>query len=108
MLRRSSRGGVPGLQPAPAEPEGLQRLRQAVRRRLAGAPGRPLLAPDVDQAVEERAGRDDQRPAAQMLVPSSSASPGDPPAVEHDALGLAEDPVDAAARARAPRATQSL
>ena len=57
-----------GLQPAPLEAERLQRLREIARRRLAGAAGRPLLRPDVDQPVEERAGRDDQRAAAEALA----------------------------------------
>ena len=63
-----------GLEPAPREPERLQRLRQLARRRLAGAAGGMLLAADVDQPVEERAGRDDER-AARVRSPSSSASP---------------------------------
>ena len=53
-----------GLQAAPLEAERLQRLGQLARGRLAGAARRLLLRPDVNQAVQKRAGRDDQRAAA--------------------------------------------
>ena len=43
--RRSKPRRRAGLQPAPLEAEALQRLGELVRRRLAGAPGRPLLRP---------------------------------------------------------------
>ena len=64
MLRSRQPRRRAGLQPAPREAEALQRLGQLMRRRLAGAAGRPLLGADVDQAVQERAGRDDQRATA--------------------------------------------
>ena len=51
------------FQPAPFEAACLQRFRQLPRRRLARAAGGVLLGPDVNQAVEKRAGRDDERAA---------------------------------------------
>ena len=78
MLRRSSRGGVPGLEPAPREADRLDRFSQIARRRLPRAPGRPLLAADVDQAVQKRAGRDDERAArrlAHLELKSGDAGP---------------------------------
>ena len=53
-----------GLQSAPREAKRLERFREIARRRLARSTGRPLLAPDVNQPVEERPGRDHQRIAA--------------------------------------------
>ena len=53
----------PGLQPAPLEAERLQRFGEVARRRLAGASRRVLLGADVNQPVQERAGRDDERAA---------------------------------------------
>ena len=64
MLRRCSRGGVPVFSRPHANPKRLQRLGEIARRRLAGAARGPLLRPDVNQAVQEGAGRDDQRVAA--------------------------------------------
>ena len=55
----------PGLETAPNEPELLQGLPEMVRRRLADAPGRAAIGPDMDQPVQERAGRDDQRATVQ-------------------------------------------
>ena len=50
-----------GLQPAPAETERFQRLGQSSAT-AAHPRGRPAAAPaDVHQAIQERAGRDDQR-----------------------------------------------
>ena len=80
--RRSSRGGVPVLSRPQRKPQRLQRFGQLVRRRLAGAARRPLLVADVDQAVQERAGRDHQRAATQDAPPSSSASPATRPSVD--------------------------
>ena len=55
-----------GLQPAPLESKRLERFSQVTRRRFAGTAGWPLFAPDVNQAVEECPGRDDQRRAADL------------------------------------------
>ena len=99
-----------GLQPAPREAERLQRLREIARRRLAGAARRPLLAADVNQAVEERAGGDDER-VAPILSPSSSARPATRPSLDRIAPGPADNPRDvrlALERAAHPRAVAPL
>ena len=53
----------PGFRRPHSKSERLQRLGEIARRRLAGATGRMLLRPDVNQTVQKRAGRDDQRDA---------------------------------------------
>ena len=68
MLARSEPGRRPRLQPSPPEAERLQRLGQRLRRRLSGTARRPLFRPDVNQTVEERPGRDDQRCAGEALT----------------------------------------
>ena len=60
MAARSSRGGVPVFSRPHAKPNAFSDSASA-RRRLVGAPGRTLLRPDVNQAVQKRAGGDDQR-----------------------------------------------
>ena len=54
-----------GLQSAPAEAQFLDGFGQIARWRLAGAARGPLFTPNVNQTVEERAGRDDERLAAE-------------------------------------------
>ncbi len=61
--RRSSRGGVPVLSRPHLKPNAFQRLGEVPGRRLAGATGRGLLRTDMNQAVQESPGGDDQRPA---------------------------------------------
>ena len=68
MLSRWSRGGVPVFSRPHRNPNAFERLGELARRRLAGAARRPLLRPDVDQAVEERAGRDDERRGSEALA----------------------------------------
>ena len=69
MLRRSQPRRRAGLQSPPLEAERLERLRELARRRLAGASRRTLLGADVNQAVEKRAGRHDERLAARACRP---------------------------------------
>src|SRR6185503_11095859 len=52
-----------GLQTPPLETHGFERLGQFAGRRFAGSPGRVLFGTDVNEAIEERAGRHDQRRA---------------------------------------------
>ena len=65
-----------GLQPAHLEAERLRIDSASVaRRRLAVPSRRPLLGADVNQAVQERPGGDDQR-AARVASPSSMHDAG--------------------------------
>src|SRR5690606_12205843 len=56
------------LQPAMRETERLDRLGQIARWRLTGATRRALLAPDVNQSVQERPRRHDERAAADRVA----------------------------------------
>src|SRR6266496_2421121 len=56
-----------GLQPSPLEPVRLERLREIRRRRFPDATRRPLLSTYMDQAVQERAGGDDQRLTTEIV-----------------------------------------
>ena len=76
MLRRWSRAACRSSGD-PSEAERLQRFRQVTRRRFARAARRPLLRPDVNEPVEKRSGRDDQRIA------------------RHDVAVLEREPADA-------------
>ena len=82
-----------GLQPAPLEAERLQRLGELARRRLAGAAGRMLLGADVDQAVQKRAGRDDER-RARVRVAVLDREPGDAAVLDENPAGPADQPLD--------------
>src|SRR5437762_7059830 len=50
-----------GLQTAPGKADGFQGVGEIAGRRLADATGRLLLRADVNEAIEERPGRDDKR-----------------------------------------------
>ena len=81
-------------------------LSDSASSRDGGSPARPAgrcSRPDVNQAVQERPGRDDERAARDSVSPSSSASPVTRPCSTRIAAGLAEDPLDVrlARRARA-------
>src|SRR5207244_10200553 len=81
------------FQPAPRKAERLERLGEIARRRLAGAPGGALLAPDVNESVEERPRRDDERVAA-IDVAVLEREPRDAAVLDHDSARLADDPRD--------------
>ena len=99
MLSRSSRGGVPVFSRPHSKPERLQRFRELARRRLAGPSGRTLLRADVNQAVQERSGRDDERAAAVRVAllhararrsrPCSTSRSGRPCPISHSMFGSA-------------------
>ena len=78
MLRRSSRGGVPVFSRPQRKPNDFS---DSARSCDGGSPARPAgrcSRPDVNQAVEERAGGHDQRAAAND-PPSSSSRPATRP-----------------------------
>jgi len=82
-----------GLQTPHLEAQGTKRLGEIARRRLAVASGRTLLAADVNQSVEECAGRDDER-IALMLATVFHRDSDDAASLRQHATGLAEDPGD--------------
>jgi hypothetical protein len=55
-----------GLEPTPAELKRFDRFREIPGGRLSSASRRPLIAADMNEAIEERAGRDHQRVAAEL------------------------------------------
>ena len=93
MLRAIEARRRSGLQPAPLEPERLQRLGEiattAARRR-----GRPAAArADVNQTVQERAGRDDERTAAERIAVLQREA-DDAAVLDENPAGPADDPLD--------------
>ena len=102
MLRRCSRGGVPVLSRPISKPQSASDAASSSRRRLAGAAGGMLLVADVDQAVQERAGRDDERRHV-TASPSSNASPVTRLAVRANPARRAEKPGDVRLVRSAPR-----
>src|SRR6476469_7785360 len=72
--RRRSR-----LEPATAQPKLLERFAQKHGGRFTGASGGILLLATVDQAIEKRAGRDDDRGGADG-APVAKADAGHSPA----------------------------
>src|SRR5207247_1510039 len=81
----------PRLQPAPLEAERLQRLGELARRRLARAAGGMLLRSDVHEAVEKRAGGDDQR-CARVRVAILERKAGDASVLDEDASRSSDQP----------------
>ena len=71
-------------------------LSDSASSRDGGSPARPagtLLGADVNQAVQERAGRDDQRAHA-YASPSSMREADDAPVLDENPPGLADQPLD--------------
>src|SRR5207244_9973765 len=85
--------GSAGLQAAPGESERLERLREIARRRFTGAAGRLPIAADVHETVEEGSGRHDQR-IARVRVTVLHPQSDNPPVLDEDSSGLADDPGD--------------
>ena len=111
MLRRCSRGGVPVFSRPIAKPTDRSESARLLRRRFAGAARRPLLVADVDEAVQERARRDDERAARRPRSPSSNARPVTRPLVDQDPAGAPEQPGDVGLgreRLAHPRAVRAL
>ena len=82
-----------GLQAAPRESKRLQRVSQITRGRFAGAAGLMLLRSDVDEAVQERPGRDHERLAA-VCVAVLERQPGDACVLDENPAGPANQPLD--------------
>src|SRR5204862_7525424 len=82
-----------GLQSAPVETERLERYGQLSRRRLVGATGRVLLRSDVNQSVEKRAGRDDER-ATVVCVAIFHCHSDHSIVLDQHAAGSADEPLD--------------
>ena len=102
MLARSSRGGVPVFRRPALEAERLQRLGELARRRLAGAACRMLLRADVDQPVQERSGRHDERRHAYAIA-VLHRQPDDPAVLDRESGRPCRTATRCSARLRAPR-----
>src|ERR1051325_11369138 len=83
----------PGLQATHLEAVLSKRLGQLRRGRLAVTPRRSLFAADVDQSIQERSGRDDERTAF-VTVAVLHREPDDPIADRQNSTGFAEQPGD--------------
>ena len=76
---RWSLGGVPVFRRPHSKPNDFERFREFARRRFPRPSGRALLAPDMDQAIQKCAGRDDKRAAGEALDrPPSQAGDAEP------------------------------
>ena len=73
--------GRPGLEPAHPEPHRTQCSGEADRWRLADPASGDLALPDMDEASEERAGREDDRTCVQLPA-RSGPNASDAPALE--------------------------
>ncbi len=106
MLSRSSRGGVPVFSRPHSKPNDLSDSASSRDGGSPARPGRPLLVADVDQAVQERAGRYDKRTAG-VCVAVFHREPGDPSVLDENAPCSADEPFDVRLgleRLRAPSA----
>jgi hypothetical protein len=83
----------PRLQAAHREADAAQRLGEFARRRLARAARRPPLVADVHQTVQERAGRDHHRAAADGVAVFERQT-GDASVLGEHPAGTPEEPRD--------------